>query len=150
MHDKERERRDKKARFINELLFPFQTTKVFLPGMIERRQGHIVSIASLFGLAGLPTAITYSASKFAVCGFMETLTLDMYTQGHGDYIHTTTVCPYFIATNDKIVASVKAGLKYTHGLLKVENVAGRIVNGVCLNEEVIVCPNYMKRIAYDM
>lgn len=118
--------------------------------MIDRQQGHIVSIASLFGLTGLATAITYTASKFAVRGFMETLALDMHCQGHTDYIHTTTVCPYFIATNENLMASVKAGMKYTKGILKVERAAHDIVEGVCRNEEVIVLPSYMKKIAYDM
>lgn len=121
-----------------------------MPGMIKRQQGHIVSIASVFGLTGLATAVTYSASKFAVRGFMETLALDMHVEGHGDYIRTTTVCPYFIATNNTVVATVKAGMNYTYGVLKVEDVAQRVVQGVCRNEEVIVCPDYIKSIAYDM
>lgn len=118
--------------------------------MIDRQKGHIVSIASVFGLTGLATACTYSASKFAVRGFMETLALDLHIQGLSDYIHTTTVCPYFIATNENVVASVKAGMTYTKGILKAEKVAKDIVDGVCLNKEIITCPGYLKRLAYDM
>lgn len=71
----------------------FWTTRVFLGGMKKQKRGHIVSIASTAGLVGSPLLHAYSASKFAVRGFMETLTMDLYREGHGSYIHTTTVYP---------------------------------------------------------
>lgn len=48
-------------------------TAAVLPGMRERRTGHIITISSLTGLAAVPFWGHYSASKFAVEGLMEAL-----------------------------------------------------------------------------
>jgi short-subunit dehydrogenase len=48
-------------------------TQAFLPGFINRRSGHILSIASSAGLSGTAHSVAYSASKFAVNGFSESL-----------------------------------------------------------------------------
>src|SRR5215831_16453840 len=48
-------------------------TAAVLPGMRERRAGHIITISSLVGLAAVPFWGHYSASKFAVGGLMEAL-----------------------------------------------------------------------------
>jgi short-subunit dehydrogenase len=44
-----------------------------LPGMRERRGGHIITVSSLAGLVPVPYWGQYNASKFAVEGLMETL-----------------------------------------------------------------------------
>ena len=56
----------------------FQTTKSFLPGMIERNHGHIVTIASSAGLFGVCTLADYCASKFAAVGFDESLRHELF------------------------------------------------------------------------
>ena len=45
-----------------------QTTKAFLPAMIEKDHGHIVSMASITGLAGVNGVADYCTSKFAAVG----------------------------------------------------------------------------------
>lgn len=57
------------------------TTRAALPGMAERRQGHIVNIASVAGLVGAPFESAYSASKFAVVGLTESLTAEVAALG---------------------------------------------------------------------
>jgi len=42
-----------------------QTTKAFLPKMIENDRGHIATIASLAGHVGISKLVDYCASKFA-------------------------------------------------------------------------------------
>lgn len=46
----------------------FQTTKAFLPAMLEQNRGHIVSIASAAGMVGTVGLADYCASKFAAVG----------------------------------------------------------------------------------
>lgn len=49
-------------------------TQAVLPIMREQKSGHIIQVSSILGLATLPTSTgIYSASKFAVEGFSETL-----------------------------------------------------------------------------
>ena len=60
----------------------FWLVKSFLPGMLERNSGHIVSIASAGGLAATPRMSDYCSSKFAVVGFDESLRLELKKKGH--------------------------------------------------------------------
>jgi len=70
-----------------------ELTHRFLPGMVERRYGRIVNIASVAGL--LPGAATghtlYSASKAFVVRFSQSLSMEVHKHG----VHVTAVCPGF-------------------------------------------------------
>ena len=52
-------------------------TKAFLPQLLEKPEASIVNISSVFGLIGHIRSIPYSASKFAVSGFSESLMLEL-------------------------------------------------------------------------
>ena len=52
---------------------PVALTKAVLPGMLERKAGHIVAISSVQGIIGLPARTAYSASKHALHGFFDGL-----------------------------------------------------------------------------
>ena len=78
-------------------LAPIWTTRAFLPTMIERGRGHIVTIASAAGLIGAPRLTDYAASKHAAVGFNDALRSELRHLGHRG-IRTTVVCPYFIST----------------------------------------------------
>ncbi len=70
-------------------------TKLFLPQMIERQQGHIVNVASLSALVILPFHIAYATTKHGLGGFSEALWCE--TRQHN--IGVTLVCPAGIKTN---------------------------------------------------
>jgi all-trans-retinol dehydrogenase (NAD+) len=67
-----------------------------LPGMIERRRGHIVNMASAAGLVANPRMSVYCSSKWAVIGWSESLLLEMRSGRTG--VNVTTVMPYYIKT----------------------------------------------------
>ncbi len=56
---------------------PFLCTRAFVPGMIEKKFGRIISIASTMGHVSLPNRAAYSGSKFAVLGMTKALALEL-------------------------------------------------------------------------
>ena len=69
-------------------------TKALLPQMVERRQGWIVFVASVGGKLGVPEESAYAASKFAMVGFAEALSLEVEDAG----VQLLTVCPGTVRT----------------------------------------------------
>jgi short-subunit dehydrogenase len=65
-----------------------------LPGMLDRRQGHIVGISSLAGFRGLPGSSAYCASTAALSTLLEGLRPDLTRQG----VLVTIVHPGFVRT----------------------------------------------------
>ena len=61
-------------------------------------QGHLVNVASLAGHSGTNKLVDYCASKFAAVGLDEALRVELFVQGHSDYVKTTVICPYYIST----------------------------------------------------
>jgi short-subunit dehydrogenase len=67
-----------------------QLTHAFLPGMLERRYGRIVQVASIAGLVpGAPGGTLYAASKMFLVRFTESLALEL----EGSGVHVTASCP---------------------------------------------------------
>ena len=52
-----------------------------LPGMIERRRGHLVGISSVASYRGLPRMLAYSASKAAVAALTRSLAIEWGPRG---------------------------------------------------------------------
>ena len=75
---------------------PMWVTKAFLPAMMERDSGHIVTVTSATGLLGAPRLVDYCASKHASIGFMEALRVEL--KRLGSSVCTTTICPGIIDT----------------------------------------------------
>lgn len=66
--------------------------RLFLPGMIERRQGTVINIASLAAFQGVPGMGLYSATK----SFVVTLTEAIGEETRGSGVRVFAVCPGFI------------------------------------------------------
>ncbi len=58
-------------------------TRAVLPGMVDRRRGHIVNIASVAGRVATPGESAYSGSKFAVVGFTQCVAMELRGSGVG-------------------------------------------------------------------
>lgn len=71
-----------------------ETIAAVLPGMLARRRGHIVGVASLAGYRGFPWMINYSASKASLIAYLEAIRPGLARRG----ITVTTVCPGFVRT----------------------------------------------------
>jgi short-subunit dehydrogenase len=69
-------------------------TKFALPYLLQSK-GSVVGVSSVAGFIGLPARTAYSASKFAMHGFLEALRLEYKAQ----QLHVLIACPGFTATN---------------------------------------------------
>lgn len=63
-----------------------------LPGMLERRSGHLVAMSSLAAYRGLPGAAGYSGAKAGLTNVMESLRIDLRPRG----IDVTVLLPGFV------------------------------------------------------
>lgn len=79
-------------------------TKYCLPEII-RNKGSVVGISSIAGYRGLPGRAGYSASKFALNGFLEVLRTEFLTRD----VHVLTACPGFTASNIRKSSLTKDG-----------------------------------------
>ncbi|XP_063701324.1 short-chain dehydrogenase/reductase family 16C member 6 [Culicoides brevitarsis] len=117
----------------------FWTVKAFLPAMIEKDHGHIITIASMAGHVGISKLVDYCASKFAAVGFDESLRLELEILGCRN-VHTTVICPYFIQATgmfDDVHSRWVPTLDSNH-------VADRIISGVRKNHKCVIVPEYFR------
>ena len=63
--------------------------------MVERKRGWIVFMASLAGRVGVPEESAYVASKFALVGLSEALSIELEDDG----VDVLTVCPAIVRTD---------------------------------------------------
>jgi dehydrogenase/reductase SDR family protein 7B len=79
-------------------------THYCLPEIVKNK-GSVVGISSIAGYRGLPGRTGYSASKFALNGFLEVLRTEYLKKG----VHVLTACPGFTATNIRMRALLADG-----------------------------------------
>ena len=79
-------------------------TKYALPHLLKQK-GSVVGVSSIAGYKGLPARTGYSASKFAMQGFLESLRLENLKKG----LHVLIACPGFTASNIRNTALDKDG-----------------------------------------
>lgn len=91
-HDQEA---DIRATMAINALAPMHITREFLPAMLGAgRDSRIVNIASAAGLVSNPRMSVYSASKWAVVGWSDSLRLEL----RRTPVRVTTVCPSYVTT----------------------------------------------------
>ncbi len=73
------------------------STRAFIPHLIDRPEAAIVNTSSIFGMVAVPGQTVYHATKFAVRGFTESLALEMAQTNENLQIHC--VHPGHVGTN---------------------------------------------------
>ena len=71
---------------------PILLTRAVVPGMLARKRGHVVNIASGAGKVGVPYGSSYCASKHGLVGFTNALRAEY----HSSPVGFSVVCPGFV------------------------------------------------------
>lgn len=114
-------------------------TKYCLPHLMAAK-GSVVGISSIAGFRGLPARTGYSASKFAMQGFLETLRTEMLKKD----VHVLIACPGFTASNIRNAALSKDGTPQGESprdeqqMMSSEAVAGHILRAVEKRKKYLV------------
>jgi short-subunit dehydrogenase len=106
-------------------------TKYALPYLIERK-GSLIGVSSVAGFHGLPGRTGYSASKFAMHGFLETIRIENLKKG----LHVMIIAPGFTSTDIRKHALLANGEEQgesprdEHKLMPPEYVAKWVLKGI--------------------
>lgn len=68
-------------------------TRLVLPGMLERRRGHVLNVSSASGKGGVPYYSVYGSTKHALVGFSWSLRAEVGQHGVG----VSVLCPSFVS-----------------------------------------------------
>jgi uncharacterized protein len=87
-----------------DMIVPVHLTKLFLPGMLERRRGWVLNIASIGAYQPSPLYASYSAAKSFILNFTEALSYEL----RGSGVQATALSPGVVATEFLQVAGQQA------------------------------------------
>jgi dehydrogenase/reductase SDR family member 7B len=139
-------------------------TKFALPYLLKTK-GSVVGISSIAGFKGLPGRTGYSASKFAIQGFLETLRIENLKKG----LHVLIACPGFTASNIRNSALAADGSQQgesprdEESMMQADVVAAKITDAIEKRKKILVMtlqgkmtvllnkllPLYMDRMVYN-
>jgi short-subunit dehydrogenase len=114
-------------------------TKYALPYLLKAN-GTVVGVSSVAGFKGLPGRTGYTASKFAMQGFLETLRIENRKTG----LHVLIACPGFTSSNIRNTALAADGSLQGESpmdeksLMPAEEVAVRIANAIRKRKRIVV------------
>ncbi len=114
-------------------------TKYALP-YLQASHGSLVGVSSVAGLHGLPGRTGYSASKYAMTGFLETVRIENLKKG----LHVMVACPGFTASNVRFSALTADGSaqgrtpRKEEKMMSAEEVAVRIANGIARRKRLLL------------
>lgn len=115
------------------------STKYALPYILKSK-GSIVGVSSIAGYLGLPARTGYSASKFAMHGFLESLR----NENMGHKLHVLIACPGFTASEIRKKALVADGSSQAESpreegkMMTAEEVANHLFDAIEKRKQKIV------------
>ena len=104
------------------LTAPFLIVREVLPGMIARRRGRIINIASTAALQGYAGQSAYCASKHGLLGFARCLAMEV--KPHNIHVHT--LCPGGVAT-DLIKGTALGRRLEGQPMIQPRDIAGMVI-----------------------
>jgi all-trans-retinol dehydrogenase (NAD+) len=117
------------------------TVRAFLPSMLSRNHGHIVTVASMAGHCGQAGLVDYCGSKFAAVGIDESVR-QLIRAEHKSGVHTTCVCPYYINTGMFDGVSAPWYVNLLMPIMQPEYVVEQMVGAIRRNEPMLLLPPF--------
>ncbi len=111
-----------------------QLARLYLPRMLERRDGKILNVASTAAFAPGPTMAVYYASKAYVLSFSEALAAEV----RGTGVTVTVLCPGATATGFQERAKVQSALLVRLGMADAAQVAKAGIEGMMRGKTLVV------------
>ncbi len=114
-------------------------TKYALP-YLQQAQGSLVGVSSVAGFHGLPARTGYSASKYAMHGFLETIRIENLKKG----LHVMIAAPGFTASNVRFSALTADGTQQggsprdEKNMMTADEVAHRIAVGITKHKRTLL------------
>lgn len=114
-------------------------TKYALP-WLQKSKGSVVGVSSVAGIHGLPGRTGYSASKYAMTGFLETVRIENLKKN----VHVMIACPGFTASNVRFTALTADGSSQGESpraedkMMTAEEAAHRIIKGVAKRKRTVL------------
>lgn len=140
---------DAKRLLAINLLAPIQFTRELLPTLLAQPEAHVLNVASFFGLIGTRKLALYTASKFGLVGFSESLRAEYGRRGLG----VTSLCPGFVDT--ELFDNASRGTDRQQSkrppkwmLTTPEKIAARAVKSIYRNRALDVTQRYAKLAYY--
>jgi short-subunit dehydrogenase len=125
---------------------PMQIARVLVPGLVERRRGHLVFVSSLAGKVPSPGLSIYCATKFGLRGFALALATELPQSGIG----VSVVCPGFVREVGMFAES-GAELPPVVGSSSAQDVAREVRKAIVDGrQEVVVAPRRHRLISHAM
>jgi short-subunit dehydrogenase len=122
-----------------DLTAPMVLTRLLLPHMIQRGEGHVVNMSSLAGLVGTPYEEAYAAAKHGLVGFSRSLHLTLRSDGHP--VGVSVICPAFVEEagmyhSASLASRSKAPLAI--GTVPMRKIGRAVVRAIVRNEPEVV------------
>lgn len=137
--------KDAQALMETNFFGPLNCIQAILPHLIHQRAGHIINIASVAGLRGIPNSSLYSASKAALVALADALRVEVHRAG----IQVTTVCPGRVKLDQtrffetaKKYGSIE--LLHSPETLTVSEVANAVLAAAVRRPRLVVLPRHAR------
>jgi short-subunit dehydrogenase len=125
------------------LVAPMVLSRHVLPGMLERRRGHIVTFSSLAGRGGNAYNVLYATTKAGLVGFTRSLRAELADSPVG----ASVICPGFVAGDGMYAVMQRLGLNAPLALRAVEpeRVAHAVLDAIAKDQPDVLITGWPMR-----
>ena len=131
--------KDAIALFETDFFGAFSCVQAVLPYMKRQSSGHIINMASVAGLRGIPNSSMYSAAKAALIAFSDALRIEVKESG----ITVSTICPSRTRDTPFVENAIKYGPVELYRIpekLTTDMVVCALLNAVITRKRTVILP----------